>query len=181
MSQLNLSLPGSVMSRAIEDLAASIGRPIEKLVGNFAERQAPFVAVNSTHITIFAGGNDANVIGQAVRAGNGSADPNAYVDGQVRQWGTDLAAMVGAIRTRAPNARIVILNLPNLAASPYVAGYTAGEKRIMQRIAVGLTDRINALTASNVLVVDLMCDARLLLPVQLRRRRLPPQRQRLRA
>ena len=31
----------------------------------------------------------------------------------------------------------------------------------MQRIAVGISDRVNALTSRNVLVVDLMCDARL--------------------
>jgi lysophospholipase L1-like esterase len=32
----------------------------------------------------------------------------------------------------------------------------------MQRVAVGLSDRANALRSSTVLVVDLMCDARLL-------------------
>src|SRR5215213_3780193 len=54
----NLSLPGSVLSRAIEELARDIGTPIESLVGNFIERQAPFVPTNTTHVTIFAGGND---------------------------------------------------------------------------------------------------------------------------
>jgi lysophospholipase L1-like esterase len=34
----------------------------------------------------------------------------------------------------------------------------------MQRIAVGISDRVNALTARQVLVVDLMCDARLYQP-----------------
>lgn len=161
VSHLNLSIPGAVLSRTIEDLATSIGRPVP---GNFIERESPFVPTASTHVTIFAGGNDANTIGQAVRAGAGSADPNAYVDGQVRQWGNDLVDLVARIRARAPSARIVALNLPNLAAAPYVSGYTASEKRLMQRIAVGLSDRVNALTGSNVLVVDLMCDARLLLP-----------------
>jgi lysophospholipase L1-like esterase len=160
----NLSIPGAVLSRAIEDLAASIGRPIDSLAGNFIERQAPFVPVETTHITIFAGGNDANVIGQAVRAGKGGSDVNAYVDAQVRQWGTDLEDLVARIRTRAPNARIVALNLPNLAGSPYVASASIAEKSVMQRIAVGLSDRVNALTARQVLVVDLMCDARLYLP-----------------
>jgi lysophospholipase L1-like esterase len=32
----------------------------------------------------------------------------------------------------------------------------------MQRVAVGLSDRVNALRSLNVIVVDLMCDARLL-------------------
>jgi lysophospholipase L1-like esterase len=160
----NLSLPGSVLSRAIEDLARDIGRPIENTVGNFIERQAPFVGTDTTHLTIFAGGNDANVIGQAARAGRGGSDPNGFVDGQVRQWGLDIVNLVSIVRSRAPNARIVALNLPNLAGSPYVAGYTASEKSLMQRIAVGLSDRVNALASQGVLIVDLLCDARLYQP-----------------
>ena len=34
----------------------------------------------------------------------------------------------------------------------------------MQRIAVGLSDRVNALTSQNVLVVDLLCDPRVYEP-----------------
>jgi lysophospholipase L1-like esterase len=157
----NLSLPGAVLSRAIEDLAREIGRPIDSLAGNFIDRQAPFVPNETTQVTIFAGGNDANVIAQAARSGRGGSDVNGFVDAQVRQWGVDLEDLVARIRSRAPNARIVALNLPNLAASPYMSGNTTAEKSLMQRVAVGLSDRVNALTARNVLVVDLMCDARL--------------------
>jgi lysophospholipase L1-like esterase len=162
--QRNLSLPGSVLSKAIEDLARDVGTPIESFVGNFIERQTPFVPTNTTHVTIFAGGNDANVIARAARAGRGGSDVNGYVDAQVRQWGTDLEDLVARIRTRAPNARIVALNMVNLAASPYLAPNSAAEKSLMQRVAVGISDRVNALTSRNVLVVDLMCDARLYQP-----------------
>ena len=157
----NLSIPGAVLSKAIEDLARDIGQPISDLAGNFVERQAPFVPANTTHVTIFAGGNDANVIGRAALAGRGGSDPSAYIDAQVRQWGTDLEDLVARIRSRAPNARIVALNMINLAGAPYVASRPTSEKSIMQRIAVGISDRVNALTSRNVLVVDLMCDARL--------------------
>jgi len=159
--QANLSLPGSVLSKAIEDLARDVGTPIESIVGNFIDRQAQFVPANTTHVTIFAGGNDANVIGRATLAGRGGNDVNSYIDAQVRQWGTDLEDLVSRIRARAPNARIVALNMINLAGSPYLAGRPQSEKSIMQRIAVGISDRVNALTARNVLVVDLMCDSRL--------------------
>ncbi len=121
VGQRNLSLPGAVLSRAIEDLARDIGTPIERLAGNFIERQAPFVPTNTTHVTIFAGGNDANVIGRAALAGRGGSDVNAYIDAQVRQWGTDLEDLVARIRARAPNARIVALNMINLAGAPYLA------------------------------------------------------------
>lgn len=156
----NLSIPGAVMNRATQDLAASLGRQIP---GNFIEQESPFVPTTTTHVTIFAGGNDANNIALGARSRGGS-DPTAYVNDQVRQWGTDLEDLVARIRSRAPNARIVALNLPNLAASPYLAGNPPSEKSLMQRVAVGLSDRVNALASRNVLVVDLMCDARLYLP-----------------
>jgi lysophospholipase L1-like esterase len=124
--------------------------------------EAPFVALSSTSVTIFAGGNDANTIAQAARAGRGGANVNGYVDAQVQQWGTDYEELIRRVRQRSANARIVALNLPNLAAAPYIAGNTLDEKRLMQRVAVGLSDRVNALRALNVIVVDLMCDARLL-------------------
>lgn len=164
VSQRNLSIPGAVMSKSVEDLAASIGRPISSLAGNFIDRQAPFVPVATTHVTIFAGGNDSNVIAQSVLAGRGGADINGYIATQVQQWGIDFEALVAAIRARAPNARIVALNLPNLAGSPYVQANSLNERSTMQRIAVGLSDKVNAMTGRNVLVVDLMCDARLYSP-----------------
>jgi hypothetical protein len=37
---------------------------------------------------------------------------------KVRQWGTDYEDLIRRIRDRAPNARIVVLNLPNLAGCP---------------------------------------------------------------
>lgn len=156
----NLSIPGAVMNRATEDLAESLGRDIP---GNFVDQESPFVPANTTHVTIFAGGNDANNIALAAKS-RGGADPNAYVDAQIRQWGTDLEDLVARIRSRAANARIVALNLPNLAASPYLAANPPAERSLMQRVAVGLSDQVNALTSRGVLVVDLMCDARLYLP-----------------
>lgn len=159
----NRSLPGSVLSRAVEDLAREIGRPIDSLAGNFIERQAPFVPADTTHLTIFAGGNDTNVIAEGARQRGGS-DPNAFADAQVRQWGTDLNELITRIRARAPNARIVALNLPNLGGAPYVASRSTADKSLIQRVAVGITDRVNALTSQGVLVVDLMCDARLYQP-----------------
>jgi lysophospholipase L1-like esterase len=158
---LNLSIPGAVLSPAIEELARQIGRTVP---GNFLDREAPFVATGSTVVTIFAGGNDANVLAQAVRAGQAGANVRGYLDGQIRQWGDDYGALIRRVRERAPNARIVALNLPNLAGAPYVAGESAANRSILQYIAVGLTDRTNALASQNVVVVDLMCRAEIYQP-----------------
>ena len=157
----NLSIPGTVLSKAIADLAISLGRPDP---GSFVERYPAFVPQTATHITIFTGGNDANVIGSAVAVGAGGSDLRGYIDGQVRQWGTDLVDLVSRIRSRAPNAAIVAFNLPNLGAAPYMAGRPVQERSIMQRIASGLTDQVNGLTGRGVAVVDLMCDTRVLQP-----------------
>lgn len=161
----NLSVPGSFLSRVIQDLARENGRSSSEieLAGNFVERQAPFVPTDATHITIFAGGNDTNVIAEAA-ARRAGGDVNGFIDAQVRQWGTDLNELISRIRGRAPNARIVALNLPNLAGAPYVASRPTSDKSVIQRVAVGLSDRVNALTSQGVSVVDLMCDARLYQP-----------------
>jgi lysophospholipase L1-like esterase len=161
VSYVNLSVPGAVLSRAIADLAIQLGRQDP---GNFVERYPPFVPPGTTLVTIFAGGNDANIIGSAVTAGLGGGDVRGYIDGQVRQWGNDYVDLVARVRTRAPSARIVAYNLPNLAGAPYLAGRSTLEKSIMQRIATGLSDQVNALTGRGVLVVDLMCDPRIVQP-----------------
>jgi lysophospholipase L1-like esterase len=155
----NLSVPGSVLSRAIADLAISLGRSDP---GNFVERYPAFVPSATTHLTLFAGGNDANVIASAVEAGRAGGDVRGYVDGQVRQWGGDLVELINRVRSRSANARIVAYNLPNLGAAPYMAGRAVQDRSIMQRIATGLTDQINGLTSRGVIVVDLMCDPRVL-------------------
>jgi lysophospholipase L1-like esterase len=158
----NRSVPGAVLSSAIMSLARDIGR--NDIPSNFLDAIPPFVPTNTTHVTVFAGGNDTNVIAQAVRAGRGGTDIRGFIDAAVRQWGTDYEELIRRVRARAPNARIVTINLPNLGAAPYVAGNTTMDRSVVQRIAVGLSDRANALTTQNVLVVDLLCDPRVYEP-----------------
>ncbi len=154
----NLGVPGQVLNRTTEDLARQLGRETS---GNFADRQAPFVKPETTMLTIFAGANDANVIGEAVRAGLGGANPRAFIDAQVQQWGADFGNMINSIRSDAPSVRIVVINVPNLGAAPYVAANPVIERSILQRITVGLADQANALTSRGVLIVDLMCEPRI--------------------
>ena len=156
VSLQNLAVPGAVMSPAIQTLAHETGRDV---FSTFFD-QSTVVLPATTHLTVFAGGNDANVIAQAVRAGRGGADVRGFIDAQVNQWQNDLHDLLRRVRQRAPSTRVVALNLPNLGAAPYVAGLPVLERSIMQRIAVSLTDRINTLSSQNVMVIDLMCDAR---------------------
>jgi lysophospholipase L1-like esterase len=155
----NVGVPASVMSPRIVELGRRIGRSYP---GNFLDNQAAFVNPQSTVVTIFAGGNDANTIIQVIREQQaGTDDVRGFIDTTVRQWGEDYAALIRRVRDRAPNARVVAINLPNLAAAPYAAGGNTFERSMLQRIAVGLSDQANALTGQGVSVVDLMCEARL--------------------
>jgi lysophospholipase L1-like esterase len=154
----NLGIPGAVLSPTIQAIGNQYGRGIP---GNFLEQEAPFVPRASTIVSVFAGGNDTNAIGTAVDRGAGGGDPNGYIDGQVRTFANDYAALVRGIRQRAPTARIVAMNVPNLAGLPYTARFTSTQKRYMQRISVGFSrEGANALAAEGVVVVDLLCDPR---------------------
>lgn len=156
LTLVNLGLPGAVLSPEIEAIGDGLGRGI---IGNFLEREAPFVPRDSTLVTVFAGANDVNTIGAALEAGLGGSNPSAYLAARTQNFGRDMRALVNAIRDRASQARIVVLNLPNMAGMPYASGYTLTQKRGLQQIAVGFSAEINALTSVGVLVVDLMCEA----------------------
>lgn len=152
----NLGIPGAVLSPEVMQLASSINRDVP---ANFLDREVPYVLKNTTFVTLFAGGNDVNIVGAAVKAGRGGTDINAYVNAQILAFGSDLRKLVSGVRERAPNAKIVALNLPNMAALPYASGYTLEERRVMQQLAVGFSAQTNKLTADGVVVLDLMCDA----------------------
>lgn len=153
---LNLGVPGGVLGRELQALGNQLGLGI---LTNFLDNEVPFVASDSTVVTVFAGGNDVNTVARAVKAGLGGSDPNGYILTMRQGFAKDLKALVSGVRGRSPATRIVMLNLPNLAALPYSAPLTLAEKRVMQDIAVGFSSEINALTADGVLVVDIMCTA----------------------
>jgi lysophospholipase L1-like esterase len=155
----NMGIPGAVLSPAVQALGNQYGL---NPPANFLDQEAPFVPKDATLVTVFAGGNDTNTIATAIDRGAASAaDANAYIDREVDAFQSDLSSLVSTVRTRAPGARIIVLNLPNLAGLPYMAGRSTQAKRWVQRLAVGFsTQGANPLAASGVFVVDLLCDAR---------------------
>ncbi len=158
---LNLSVPGSVVGPEIEDLARQLGRGS---IGNFRERQMPFVSRDSTLVTVFGGANDVNVVGNAIERGMGGGNPVGWGTAFGAGFGRDIAAIVDGIRSRAPNAKIILLNPPNGAGLPYVADRPRDQLRILQAISVRFSAEANVQASRGVLVVDLMCDARAYLP-----------------
>jgi lysophospholipase L1-like esterase len=159
VNHLNLGIATAVIGRGFQTLAQQYNHFV---AGNFIEQEMPFVQTSATIVTIFAGINEVNVITAALGGGAGGSDPNAYIDTQVRAFGTDYATLVTGIKARveAGTPRIIAINPPNAGGLPYLARAAAAQRRAAQRIAVGMARAVNALTAQNVVVVDLMCDAR---------------------
>ena len=156
----NIGIPTAVISRAFQDLGRQYGKEI---VGNFIDQEMPFVPSESTLVTIFAGANDVNVITAALGGGAGSGDRNAYIDQQVRNFGNDYATLLTGIRTVAGSARVIVLNLPNIAGMPFRATSSLSERQAAQRASVRMTTTVIN-TLPHVTVVDLMCDSRMYQP-----------------
>jgi lysophospholipase L1-like esterase len=155
---LQLGIPTATLGRDFQDLG---NRHNHTVLGNLIENEAIVVPANSTLITIFAGGNDVNVVTGALGAGEGASDQIGYINTQVQAFGADYTTLLNLLRARASAARIVVLNLPNMGAMPFLAGASAAQRQAAQRLSVGMTTTvINPLTAQGVLVVDMMCDPR---------------------
>jgi lysophospholipase L1-like esterase len=158
----NLGIPTTVIGRDFGALGAMYGRTI---VGSMIETEMPFVQTNATVVTIFAGVNEILTIRSALGGGAGGSDPNGFVDAQVRAFAADYATLVTGIRARAGSPRIVILNVPNAAGMPFMAGASLADRQAAQRAAVGMTKTVvNPLVSSSITVVDMMCDGRSYVP-----------------
>jgi lysophospholipase L1-like esterase len=158
----NLGIPTAVINPAFQSLALQHGHPV---AGNFIDGELPFVPQDATLVTIFAGANDVNVITAALGGGAGAGDPAGFIDQQIRSFGDSYQALVSGIRSHARSARLVVLNLPNLAGLPFLGGAPLSRRQAAQRASVGMTTTvINPLRAADLAVIDLMCDARLYQP-----------------
>jgi lysophospholipase L1-like esterase len=154
----NLGIPTAVIGPDFQTLGRQYGRTIE---ANFIDQELPFVLPSSTVVTVFAGGNDVNTITAALGGGAGGSDPTAYIDAQVAAFGADYTTIVNGIRDRAASARVVAINVPNMAALPYLAGASRSQRQVAQRAAVAMTTTVvNPLAARGIPVVDAMCDSR---------------------
>lgn len=157
----NLGFPAVVLSRRLQDLGTRYGRTIP---GNLLEQQAPFVKTTDTLITVFTGANDVETIIAAVGGGAGGssvASQTAYLDSQIQAFAGEFDTLMRSIRERSSSARVVVLNLPNMAGMPRIANMSIQHRRAAQMLSVGITtSAINRFAAQGGLVLDLMCDAR---------------------
>lgn len=154
-----LGLPGAVFSRRIMNLGREYGRG--DLLTNFEDQQFPFIKLDSTLVTIFAGGNDVNVFTTALGRGAGGTDRTGFINTQIAEFGREFTTALQGVRERIPSARIIVLNLPNMAGMPLLASASRDHRLAAQMLSVGITRTVyNPLISSGVIVIDLMCDAR---------------------
>ncbi len=156
----NMGLPGAVMSREVQDIGNGVGIGINS---NILQHEAPFVPDSTTIVTIFAGANDANTLATALDRGvAGAGNANIYIDQQVAAFAEDYVELVRIVRSRAPDAEIFILNVPNFAGLPFAVNRPLRDRQWLQRLSVGFSiEGANALAAApNVTVVDLLCNPR---------------------
>jgi lysophospholipase L1-like esterase len=151
----NIGIPAAVLSPTIHDLARRYGREVP---ANFIDRELPFVPADSTLITVLGGPNDVNALGDAVTQGAAGSDLKGYLDTQIRAFGSDYDRLMQGLRARAPNAFIILINVPNMAALPYSAGYPVQARQVLQYISVGFTREVNRQSTGGVVVLDAMCD-----------------------
>jgi lysophospholipase L1-like esterase len=156
VSLQNLGVPGAVLSPGVQAAGNALGLGILR---NVLLDEAPYVRRTSTLATVFVGANDANTVARTVREGAGGSNRNAYIQEQIQDFARDMRSFVTTVRGKSPTTKIVALNLPNMAHTPYAAGRSLEEKQVLQQISVGFSAGINALAAQGVTVIDLMCDA----------------------
>jgi lysophospholipase L1-like esterase len=162
----HLGFPTATISRRFMDLGNQYGHTV---IANFIDSAVPFVPRESTVVTVFAGGNEVNVITAALGGGAGAASPAAYIDQQIQNFAADYRTVVSEVRDRiGPAGRLILLNLPNLSRMPYVARDALSLRQAVHRASLGMTTTaINPLASQGVRVVDLMCLAALYQPSSL--------------
>jgi lysophospholipase L1-like esterase len=158
---LNMGIPGAVLGPTIMNLGNSLNLGIP---ANFLASELPFIQTNGQLVTIFAGGNDVRTVGSALDAGLAGSDINGYIANQASQFGADFNTLVSGVKAASPQARIIILNLPNLAGAPFASGDSLADKQALQTISVAFTAQINAFAFRGTSVVDLMCDPNMYSP-----------------
>jgi lysophospholipase L1-like esterase len=162
VSLANLGIPTAVIGQDFQTLGQQFNRLI---LGNFIAGEMPSIRTNANLVTIFAGGNEVNTITAALGGGAGTGNQLGYIDTQVRAFGTDYTTLLNGIRARAGAARIIALNVPNLAGFPFLTQASLAQRQAAQRASVGMTKTVvNALVSQDVIVIDVMCDARMYLP-----------------
>jgi lysophospholipase L1-like esterase len=133
---------------------------------DFITYELPQVQSNTTLVTIFAGGNDTNGLVNALGCGAGGStatSQQSFITTWITNFGNDLHQLLVGIKRKAPNAKIIIANLPNFSQIPVglaVAAKDPAAGQALAAISLGFDlNVINKVTSSGIPVADLLCDS----------------------
>ena len=115
----NLGLPTGVISRSFQDLGSQTAA---SSLATSSIRRSRLYPKDTTLITIFAGANEVNIITSALGAALAATIRPATSTSRSGRSGR-LQTLMTALRAVARrSARFVILNVPNVAGMPFLAG-----------------------------------------------------------
>lgn len=133
--------------------------------GDFITNELPNVPATATLVTIFAGGNDTNGIVNALGCGAGgttSASQTAFITTWITNFGNDLQSLIAQVRAKAPNAKIVLANLPNFSQIPVglaIGATNPAAGQALAAVSVGIDQNvIDRAPSFGIPVVDLLCN-----------------------
>jgi lysophospholipase L1-like esterase len=155
----SLGLPTATISRAFQELGLRYNHSV---LFNIIDSELPFVPREATVYSVFTGANDVNVITAALGGGAGGSNPAAFIDQQVQNFTNDYTTLFNGLRDRSPGVRIILLNVPNVGAMPFLASASPAQRQAAQRASVGMTkNAVNPFATQGARVIDVMCTAQL--------------------
>jgi lysophospholipase L1-like esterase len=151
------------------DQCAPRTQGVDAYPADFITNELPNLTGTETLVTIFAGGNDTNGIANAAAClsagGATTAQVSSFITTEIGAFSADLNTLLTKVRAKAPNAKIVIANLPNFSQIPIGLAQSAGAQQLLATISVGIdTAVIDPLATSGVPVVDLLCNPQSYVP-----------------
>ena len=141
---------------------------VDAYPADFITAELPSVPATATLVTVFAGGNDTNGIVNALGCGAGGTTlPTqiAFIQMEITNFGRDFEQLLTSVHAKAPNAKIVVANLPNFSLIPVGQQQSAAARQALQAVSVGIDQNvINTAAASGIPVVDLLCNPQSYVP-----------------
>ena len=151
------------------DQCAPRTQGVDAYPADFITAELPNLTGTETLVTIFAGGNDTNGITNAAAClsagGATTAQVTSFISTEIGAFATDMNTLLTKVRAKAPNAKIVVANLPNFSQIPVGLAQSAGAQQLLATISVGIdTSVIDPLAKNGIPVVDLLCNPQSYVP-----------------
>ena len=141
-------------------LDMSTPRTLDAIPADYLTGELPKYPSSASYVTILSGPNEILALANALGCGAGGttvASQQAFITTQTQAFASDYANLIGAIQAATPKARIVVVNVPNLAGLPFATTEPTSVRQMLQTFSVAFDTSIDALTSQGIPVVDVLC------------------------